>query len=982
MSNKEFQDSHAGDVKFAISIADSATSLFWYPRELTFDELKQELSRHSPRSNKNGPAFVPASIHGKRRRKTSILSIGWLVFDIDAGLTFEEVRDRIKVRGYAGAVYTSFSHLKTTTNIRLSHYQDWARKNGASDKADEASVDEYLQGKGLGHLSNVKVGNELVETEEGACIRLEHDPVHKVRIVLPLKAPFVVAENGGTDGASALWKRYYKSIGRALGLPFDPACSDLTRTFYFPSHPIGARADQYDSVFLEGEFLDYRDFELLEDEAPVRTKTPAGAERPNQNRELVMFAARYGNTFRIADALEARGKAPILGRRARGGLFIECPFEEGHSGPAPQRTFVENGDGQKGFAIHCSGAHCQEGSTGRDRLEFLARILDLGWLDRADLENPVFGGGPLFAEGKKKFVWEAEEPIRQAKHCADVLVKANDAEPRMFSMGGCIHLIEFDRKDGRGRSVPMEREMLRREIEEQTTWVRLKDDDERTRYISAPRAICDHVMQLIEPRLPLLERIVHAPFFDAEGNLVAKPGYHEVSRTYYAPPRDLEFSVPDRPTEEDLQRSIELLREPFVDFPFRDWNGADSGEASFAHVMAMLLHPFVRLMISGPTPAYLIQKPTPGTGAGLLTDVVSLIAFGIPAKMEVGKTDGDEWRKSITASLLGGASMIVFDNIHSELKDQSIAAAITAETWSDRLLGKSQKVELPNNALWVFTGNNVTFSSEIARRLVMVRLDAGLVDPTQERSYRHPDLKRWVKRSRATFVSAILTIIQAWVAAGRPSAKKSQRLASFEDWSALMGDILSFAGIEGFLGDRETIKSGISDEADAVQQFIQYMFQSFGSQPTRVGRLNWDDKSRSGNVQAEFLEEAAAQSLAELVLDHADSLTFWWLSEPKEKWGNRIGRELSQHIDRIFEVETASGIAQVKLRKKRKESGILYFLELVKPSVPNPVVVKSSDDDGEAPGLNEYVRRDPVACPGPAGETSERTASPASQTVH
>jgi putative DNA primase/helicase len=329
------------------------------------------------------------------------------------------------------------------------------------------------------------------------------------------------------------------------------------------------------------------------------------------------------------------------------------------------------------------------------------------------------------------------------------------------------------------------------------------------------------------------------------------------------------------------------------------------------------------LMISGPTPAFLIQKPSPGTGATLLANVISLIALGRPAMLEVAKTDGDEWRKSITASLLGGSSMIVFDNVHAEIKDQSIAAAITAETWSDRMLGKSQKVALPNTALWLFTGNNVTFSSELARRLVMVRLDAGLVDPTKDRVYKHADLQKWVKANRTALVGAILTLVQAWIAAGQPVAKGASRLASFEDWSAVIGGILSFAEIPGFLQDRDTIKTGITDEDDAVQQLVQLMHDVFGLQPARVGRLDWNSNARSTDAQSEFLDPEPPAHLAQLVLDHSDRLSFWWLSQPKEKWGNRIGRELSPHVDRVFELKTESGPAQFKLHKHKTENGYM-----------------------------------------------------------
>ncbi len=600
-------------------------------------------------------------------------------------------------------------------------------------------------------------------------------------------------------------------------------------------------------------------------------------------------------------------------------------------------------------------------------------MLELGWLDPSDLENPDLGGGPAAVRDEHAFVWESQPPMMQAKRCVELLLQGNEAEPRLFSMGRQIHAVELDRNTGREVLTTLNREKLRLKIDELTVWVRMKDSGEGpTRYISAPRMICDHVTALLEPCLPLIDRVVDVAFFDADGNLIVSPGYHETSRTYYAPPVGFAPSIPEQPTSDDVRNAVRQLREPLADFPFRDSNDSGSGDASFAHVVAMLLHPFVRLMIAGPTPAFLIQKPSPGTGASLLADVVSLIAFGLPAKIEVGKTDGDEWRKSITASLLGGASMIVFDNIHAELKDQSIAAAITAETWSDRLLGKSQKVTLPNTALWIFTGNNVTFSSELARRLVMARLDAGLVDPTSERTYKHKDLRKWVKTHRTALVSAILTIVQAWIVAGCPAAKGIPRLASFEDWSTVIGGILSFAEIPGFLRDRDTIKKGITDEADAVQQLVQLMHDVFGLEPARVGKVDWGSRASSIDAPSDVLGPQRPAHLAQLVLDHSDLLSFWWLADKPERWGNRIGRELSDHVDRVFELRTETGTAQFTLHKRKTERGVVYSLKPVKQATAAPEANGSNWqndlDADDAPSLDEFVHRDPVGDPSPAGD--------------
>jgi len=60
-----------------------------------------------------------------------------------------------------------------------------------------------------------------------------------------------------------------------------------------------------------------------------------------------------------------------------------------------------------------------------------------------------------------------------------------------------------------------------------------------------------------------------------------------------------------------------LLDELLIDFPFAD-------EASRANALALLLLPYVRPLIVGPTPLHLITAPTQGTGKDLLAQLAPI----------------------------------------------------------------------------------------------------------------------------------------------------------------------------------------------------------------------------------------------------------------------------------------------------------------------------------------------------------------------
>lgn len=236
-----------------------------------------------------------------------------------------------------------------------------------------------------------------------------------------------------------------------------------------------------------------------------------------------------------------------------------------------------------------------------------------------------------------------------------------------------------------------------------------------------------------------------------------------------------------------------LLVDSLGDFPFL-------ASADRAHAMALLLLPFVREMISGPVPLHLIEKPSPGTGAGLLLEAITVPAMGRPPAVITEGRDEDEWRKRITSILLRGPELVAIDNVRRTLDSAALSAAITARNWEDRLLGQSRTASVPVRCAWVATANNPGLSHEMSRRSVPIRLDAKLDRPWERevQSFRHPDLLLWAKTHRDELISACLCLISRWTEKG---ARRwtARTLGSFEGWAGVMGGILENAGIPGFL---------------------------------------------------------------------------------------------------------------------------------------------------------------------------------------
>jgi hypothetical protein len=218
-------------------------------------------------------------------------------------------------------------------------------------------------------------------------------------------------------------------------------------------------------------------------------------------------------------------------------------------------------------------------------------------------------------------------------------------------------------------------------------------------------------------------------------------------------------------------------------------------------------------MIDGPTPGHLLNKPAPGTGASLVTDVCSIIATGSPTPALALPPNKDEVAKTLTSVLSNGQNIVFFDNINHSVDSGELASAMTAPTYQARILGRSETSTVDVRCAWVFTGNGMRMSKELLRRMVLTTLDRGVERPEHaELNFRHKDIRGWATENRGDLVWACLTIIQNWVAGGMVHQTENT-LASYENWSGVVGGVLKAAGLGGFLDNRE-VMANMDDEDD------------------------------------------------------------------------------------------------------------------------------------------------------------------------
>lgn len=399
----------------------------------------------------------------------------------------------------------------------------------------------------------------------------------------------------------------------------------------------------------------------------------------------------------------------------------------------------------------------------------------------------------------------------KAADALEALLDAN-TPPVVFNRGGALVRVGLD-EDARPAIRPLTPAALRGRLARVANFVSTSED-RGTVPVSPPADVVEDLLALPAwPDVPPLTGIVTAPVVSADGVLSTTPGYLPAARLYYQEP-DPRPLGDTTPTPEGVAAAKALLLDTLLaDFPFVD-------RAGKAHALALLLLPFVRPCIAGATPLHLVDAPTPGSGKGLLVDVLTGVFVppgAIPIAADV--RDDDEWRKRITSGLASGTSHLFFDNINKRVDSGSLAAAITAREWRDRLLGGNAETVLPVRAVWVGTGNNTQLSDEITRRTIWIRLDPQVERPWDRVGFKTPDLRRFATEERPALLTAALTLVRAWLAAGRPDWS-GRPLGSFEGWSRVLGGILEVCGVDGFLENRDSLFEKLDPERAKWAAFL------------------------------------------------------------------------------------------------------------------------------------------------------------------
>lgn len=312
-----------------------------------------------------------------------------------------------------------------------------------------------------------------------------------------------------------------------------------------------------------------------------------------------------------------------------------------------------------------------------------------------------------------------------------------------------------------------------------------------------------------------LDAVARAPFIRADGSICDTVGYDRRARVLYLTSATYP-GIPAMPDQDTAGEALRRIRGVFHQFP---WKEPASESAFVSHILSEA----ARLALDT-CPMFFYTAPQAGTGKTILSRMASTIVHGAIPAIRAWVSDGDELRKVLFAALLAGDRSLLFDNVPAGFKTRAaeLCGFITTADYNGRKLGESKSHDVPNRAVLSATGNNITPVGDMARRSIVIRLDAN-TEHLRERKFEISDLPQYVLANRATLLVDALTIIKAYQCL-KEKPKMPIEYPSFIQWSHMVREPLMWLG----MADPCDTRNETDDETQSLGTVFEALASHFG----------------------------------------------------------------------------------------------------------------------------------------------------------
>jgi len=533
--------------------------------------------------------------------------------------------------------------------------------------------------------------------------------------------------------------------------------------------------------------------------APIVHASPAASSVDAESHSLIV-------------ALEAAGLLKAGSQKGSGWWDIHCHRRDHHTKALDNGTAVKiREDGS--WTYKCQHGHCAD-TTPRDLYSWLSAAghvltppqhrTNVVHIDRARLAFPensdadnggsggkVTGSSAGSGGGRPTIYIDPGLLPHILQQCADLLGdEVFKRGPYLVRVGRGAEVVDGSMKLSMQPNVtPALRYWLLRELTVRAEFKRFDKRSNEYKVVDCPLNIAISLeLGTSDTTFQPLTALANTPFLCNDGTVCDTLGYDQATGIFYAP--TLHFPpVIGSPTWQDARAALDELRELVKQFPFAN---PQSCSVFLADVLTALARPTLRT-----SPMVLYTATMAGTGKTLMASIANLIAYGHATTHPWTGNNEEELKKVFTSILIAGDSVVVFDNLPNggQIKHPALSQFVTSETYADRKLGVSERVKFRNRTRVVLTGNNVTLTSDNARRTIICDLELKVASLSDRKiNFDHPSLATYIRENRTRLVVAGLTVLKAY--AIHPEPLMLAPLESFEDWSWRVRDALVWLGEE------------------------------------------------------------------------------------------------------------------------------------------------------------------------------------------
>jgi hypothetical protein len=398
--------------------------------------------------------------------------------------------------------------------------------------------------------------------------------------------------------------------------------------------------------------------------------------------------------------------------------------------------------------------------------------------------------------------------IPQMQVLNDVLGKSTEPEPPMRDIDGVVTLVRVRRVPNMHTLTPLgandedvaesrlpapEQPLLTRldvaqlgeSIEHHIDYV----DHETGRSVHLPSSFVAHYLARHDGALPAVTAVATLPLLLPDGTLLSGRGLNRERGIVFRVPNALEALLPraEDCTATAVAEAMRFLTDEWFCDVAADYAGKCILIAAALTILERLLLP--------ERPAFFVTAGQRGGGKTTAANMIAIAVLGRRASAAAWSPNEEERRKAMLTYYGEGVPLIVWDNIPrgAVISCASIEKALTAETYSDRVLGVSEYRTVPATGIHLFTGNNISPRGDLASRSLIAHFTVDRPDP-ENRQFRHPDPLAWTEAHRGQILRALY-----FVACGNPRLRTRNPPPAetrFKMWWHLIGSAIEHAAAQ------------------------------------------------------------------------------------------------------------------------------------------------------------------------------------------